>query len=50
MWVENWGLEHFWVLDPHPNLIHASYSSGDPEKNDFFGGGIGPHLGEIWGV
>jgi len=34
---------------PHPHLTHASYSSGDPEKNGFCLGGIDPHLGEIWG-
>jgi len=44
---------HFWGLPPTgartPHLTHVSYSSGDPEKNGFCLGGIGPHLGEIWG-
>jgi len=35
---------------PHPNLTLASDSTGDPEKNGFCLGGIGPHLGEIWRV
>jgi len=30
-------------------LTHASYSAGNPVKNDFCLGRIGPHLGEIWG-
>jgi len=46
-------LVHFWGLPPSgvriPHLTHVSYSSGDPEKNGFCLGGIGPHLGEIWG-
>jgi len=37
----------FWALTP--NLTIASYSTGDREKNGFCLGGIGPHLGEIWG-
>ena len=45
MWVENWGLEHFWALDPHPDVIHASYSSGDPEKMIFVWG----ESALIWG-
>ena len=56
MWVEIWGgalLVNFWCLPPSgvrtPNLTHASYSSGEPEKNSFCMGGIGPNLGEIWG-
>jgi len=50
MGIEIWGLGHFWVLGPHPNLTIVSYSPGDLEKNVFLlGGGIGPHLGEICG-
>ena len=42
-----WGI--FRVLGQDPHLTTASYSPGDPEKNGFCLGGIGPHLGEIWG-
>jgi len=46
-------LVHFWGLPPSgvgtPHLTNASYSSGNPEKNGFCLGGIGPHLGEIRG-
>ena len=45
-------LVHFWGLPPSgvrtPDQTHVSYSPGDPEKNGFCLGGIGPHLGEIW--
>ena len=44
---------HFGGFTPfgglHPHLTHASYSSVDREKNGFCLGGIGPHLGEVWG-
>jgi len=49
MWVQIWGLGHFWVLGPNPHLTTASYSTRDPEKNSICLGKIGPHLGEIWG-
>jgi len=42
-----WGIFGFWARTP--NLTTVSYSAGHPEKNDFCLGGIGPHLGEIWG-
>jgi len=51
--VKNWGVGHFWGLPPFGarthQATHASYSAGDSEKNGFYLGGIGPHLGEIWG-
>jgi len=42
-----WGSFGFWARTPH--LTTAFYSSCDLEKNGFCLGGIGPHLGEIWG-
>ena len=32
-----------------PDLTGPSYSPSGSEKNSFYSGGIGPHLGEIWG-
>jgi len=44
------GVGAFLGFGPTPlKLTIASYSPGDPEKNGFCLGGIGPHLGEIWG-
>ena len=31
-----------------PDLTGPSYSPSGSEKNSFYSGGIGPHLGEIW--
>jgi len=42
-----WGIFGVWARIP--NVTIASYSPCDPEKNSFCLGGIGPHLGEIWG-
>jgi len=50
MGVEIWGLGHFWVLGPHPNLTIASYSADDREKNGFCLGGIRPLFGGDMGV
>jgi len=51
--IKNWGVGHFWGLPPSgarsPHLILAAYSRGNREKNGFYLGGMGPHLGEIWG-
>jgi len=51
---EQWGSKFggwsiFGVWAQTPKLTIAAYSSGDLEKNGFYLGGIGPHLGEIWG-
>jgi len=47
------GIGALWGLPPlgacTHQLTHASYSAGNPVKNDFCLGRIGPHLGEIWG-
>ena len=49
----NWGLGSVWGSPPYgahtPDLTSPSYSPSGSEKNSFYSGGIGPHLGEIWG-
>ena len=48
-----WGDAHFSSLTPSggptPDLTHEYYCPGSPEKKIFSMGGIGPHLGELWG-
>jgi len=47
----NWGFGGVWGSPPYgahtPDLTNPSYSPMGPEKNTFYSGGIGPHLGEI---
>ena len=40
-----WGIT---FTGPTPDLTHPSYSPSGSEKNSFYSGAIGPHLGEIW--
>ena len=51
--TRNWGFGAVWGSPPYgaqtPDLTGPCYSPGGPEKNSFYSGGIGPHLGEIWG-
>jgi len=48
----NLGFGAVWGCPPYgahtPDLTNPSYSPMGPEKNTFYSGAIGPHLGEIW--